>query len=340
MPALITIPELFANLGLPWIFTNNHPPPSLTEKLPPNPPAAFAPIPVMQGSPDQRQPAHPSCAASCEAEMPWCITYKYVLIMNQNYRIYLHEVLKVTSVRHCMEQQQCLAKFHVSHPQMVEENICEVPCIILFSSAAVSGIPSNQYDILIHMFMNGIYVYTRYKCIYIYYKYMHTKSYIHHLNDHDSAHVPIAHLCKPARCCSSSQSKRASRRCASSNSDSLGKMKSSGCLREAIGGLYFLPRILVDFGTRMLHVQRIIEKSLKVLNSKMAKRERVELYKFISPVTSRHHRRSSFWFHQTDPLNGPDLQLLLPAWQVLSIAKSYNERYNPECSLALPSRNQ
>lgn len=74
VPALITIPELFANLGRPWIFTNNHPPPSLTEKLPPNPPAAFAPIPVMQGSPDQRQPAHPSCAASCEAEMPWSIT--------------------------------------------------------------------------------------------------------------------------------------------------------------------------------------------------------------------------------------------------------------------------
>ena len=45
---------------------------------------------------------------------------------------------------------------------MVEENIYEVPCMILFSSAAVSGIPSNQYDILIHMFMNGIYVYTRY----------------------------------------------------------------------------------------------------------------------------------------------------------------------------------
>ena len=151
--------------------------------------------------------------------------------------------------------------------------------------------------------------------------------------------VPIAHLCKPARCCSSSQSKRASRRCASSNSDSLGGVSRRSW--EPIGGCIFYQELWkISEHVCLIHVQRIIEKSLKILNSKMAKRERVALYKFISPVTSRHHRRSSFWFHQTDPLTGPDLQLLLPAWQVLSIAKTYNERYNPECSLALPSRNQ
>ena len=94
---------------------------SQTEKLPPNPPAAFAPIPVMQGPLDQRQPAHPSCAASCEAEMPWCIT-NMSLNHKSNHRIYLHEVLKRT-----VTATATSCKFHLSHPQMVGENIYEVP---------------------------------------------------------------------------------------------------------------------------------------------------------------------------------------------------------------------